>query len=290
MKSPLKFLLGTITLFLFVTFALAAEEEEEPFIEISFEVFGPAEASVIYDSKARIDKPISLFNTQFLITNELNMKKVKMFVDGKEQKEAGTELTFSKPGNHTIKYIIPEPIKDMRSMFYQKSFINTIRFGNIDVSKVETMTDAFSGCFNLQEINGLENLDFSNVKYASAVFNHCDSLEKINIGNIVNKNLRDFSFFFYQCSNLEEIEWTSVDSSSLQMINQAFSMCPKLKKVDLSEWDFTETYSFNEIFFVYDFMEHNTEVIFKDKAQYEKVLKGFDQLDEVVKKIKILEE
>lgn len=261
-----------------------------PYIEFSFEVFEPASEYIYYDNKARIDKTLTFFSNSYT-QNYLNMSRIEMYIDGKKQPKAVNEVIFDKIGNYTLRYIIPDGLTNMEEIFYHLNFVRKISFGDINVEKVESLTRAFQNCASLEEIEGLERLNFTNLQYASSVFQNDYLLKKINIGGILQGKLKDISFMFYYCTSLVEIKWNSnINTTGLNFINQAFSCCDSLPHVDLSAWDIYNCYSINEVFYIDNYKGKVTEVTFKDKAQYE-YLKNKDSwydLDAYIKAVHYL--
>ena len=63
----------------------------------------------------------------------------------------------------------------------------------------------FSGFKNLKKIEGIENLNTSNVTDMSCMFMRCESLTSLDVSNFNTSNVTDMKAMFANCANLKTI-------------------------------------------------------------------------------------
>lgn len=252
-------------------------EDPTPYIEFTFDVFLP-EGGIYYDTKARIGSTLTFFNRYFL--NYLKTDNIITVVDGVSQPFTN-QLIFDLTGEHTVKYIMPDGIEDMYQMCYQLRFVKKIKLNNLDVSQVRYASSAFSGCDRLEEIEGLDKLEWTNLQDIDSMFAHCSSMQTINLGDMISSKITNMMFLFSYCTTLKNIQWNSINTENVQYMNQVFANCFQLEEIDLSSWDMSKVYNFNEIFWD----NRNVEVTFKNEDQYNLVKSKYSLLDSSVKSI-----
>lgn len=91
----------------------------------------------------------------------------------------------------------------------------------------------FYRAWRVTSIEGLENLDTSDVTNMSYMFGGCSALTAIDLSHMNTKNVTNMSSMFAS-TNLETIDVSSFDTSSLIRMHQMFSNNPKLTRIDLS--------------------------------------------------------
>ena len=106
----------------------------------------------------------------------------------------------------------------------------------IDTSQINNMDSLFLGCKNLKEID-ISNWKTSRVTSMMGMFEDCKSLEKINLADIDTSNVLSMAGMFYECSNLKEVDVSSFDTSQVKTMNRMFYLCDNLERLDLSNFN-----------------------------------------------------
>lgn len=132
-------------------------------------------------------------------------------------------------------------IEDISGMFEECSYLQKIvGLDTLDTSNVKLMTDLFSGCKNLTEID-LSKWNFDNVTDMAHMFANCRELKTI-------KGLKNLNFsginrpaklrsMFRRCTNLEKLDISKWKFNELAICRNMFSNCPKLKDVgNIDHW------------------------------------------------------
>ena len=98
-------------------------------------------------------------------------------------------------------------------------------------------SDMFSVFNNVTAIEGLEYCDGSLIEDASYMFHACNSLESVNLENLISGSCYNCTSMFYGCKKLKEIDVTGWDTSNVQFMQEMFRECHELKELDLSGFD-----------------------------------------------------
>lgn len=93
----------------------------------------------------------------------------------------------------------------MDGMFYGCDNLEKLKFGkNFNTSKVESMQEMFSLCYNLEYLD-IKNFDTSGVKDMEKMFFWCILLKKIRLGQNFNMgNVKFFNYMFKGCISFPE--------------------------------------------------------------------------------------
>ena len=90
----------------------------------------------------------------------------------------------------------------------------------------------FSGCPNLQTINGIEQWDTSNVTDMSGMFADCTSLVSLDLSNFDTSNVTDMNCMFMNCTNLKRLDLSNFDMSKTNA-SLMFIDCNNLQELRL---------------------------------------------------------
>ena len=107
----------------------------------------------------------------------------------------------------------------------------------------------FRGYENCVEINGLNNLDTSNVTNMHSMFYNCSSLTSLDLSNFDTSKVTGMSFMFFICSSLTNLDLSNFDTSKVTDMSSMFSYCSSLTNLDVSNFDTSKvtdmSYMFN---------------------------------------------
>ena len=100
-------------------------------------------------------------------------------------------------------------------------------------SKFRSTTGWFSYMEKIKSIEGLQNIDFSKIVYATSMFGSCKSLESLDLSSYEMPELEYAESMFMYCTNLKSIKLFKT-SSNLHYIKSMFSDCYNLTSIDLT--------------------------------------------------------
>lgn len=95
----------------------------------------------------------------------------------------------------------------------------------------------FSGFSKLTKIEGIENLNTSNVTEFSNMFEKCSSLTSLDLSSFNTANVTTMYHMFTDCSSLESLDLSSFDTANVTNMESMFSGCENLTSLELSNFD-----------------------------------------------------
>ncbi|MCJ1996949.1 BspA family leucine-rich repeat surface protein, partial [Lactococcus piscium] len=118
--------------------------------------------------------------------------------------------------------------------------------GPTKVSK--SAEDLFRSLNNLTEIEGLTNLDTSDVTTMLNMFRDCSSLVTLDLSNFNTKNVTDIRDMFRNCTSLTSLDPSKFNTKKVTDMRGTFRACTSLKSLDLSNFDTSGVTTLNKLF------------------------------------------
>lgn len=100
-----------------------------------------------------------------------------------------------------------------------------------------TCSKWFSGCTNLTSIEGIENLNTSNVKYMNEMFGQCSNLETLDLSHFNTEKVGNMSNMFNGCTKLRDLNISSFNTENVTNMYGMFYGCSSLETLDLSHFN-----------------------------------------------------
>lgn len=100
-----------------------------------------------------------------------------------------------------------------------------------------TCSKWFSGCTNLTSIEGIENLNTSNVKYMNEMFGQCSNLETLDLSHFNTEKVENMSNMFNGCTKLHDLNISSFNTENVTNMYGMFYGCAGLDTLDLSHFN-----------------------------------------------------
>lgn len=95
----------------------------------------------------------------------------------------------------------------------------------------------FLNCDYLSEIQGIENLNTSEVRNMCAMFALCKSLKSVDVSHFDTRVVEDAGGMFSNCTSLESIDMSHFDTGNIYNMASMFNNCNSLTKLDLSNFN-----------------------------------------------------
>ncbi|WP_155993294.1 BspA family leucine-rich repeat surface protein, partial [Bacteroides sp. Ga6A2] len=95
----------------------------------------------------------------------------------------------------------------------------------------------FAGFSCLTKIEGISNLNTSNVTNMSNMFDGCTDLKSIDVSNFDTSNVTNMNNMFDACNNLTTLDVRNFDTSKVTDMRYMFSSCKSLTNLDLRNFD-----------------------------------------------------
>ena len=95
----------------------------------------------------------------------------------------------------------------------------------------------FANMQNITNIEGLNYLNTSSVKYFYGMFQYCYNLTNIEVGGFDTSKAIDMSFMFAGCKKITGVDVSNFNTSSVTGMNSMFAGCTSLTSVDVSNFN-----------------------------------------------------
>ena len=100
-------------------------------------------------------------------------------------------------------------------LFYNLPNVTVINgLANLDTSNVTNMSDMFYSCFNLAALD-LSNFDTSKVTNMVRMFSYCSSLTELNLSSFKTDNVTIMDYMFDSCSALTSLDLSNFNTSKV---------------------------------------------------------------------------
>lgn len=118
---------------------------------------------------------------------------------------------------------------------------------NLNTSNVTNMRYMFLGCENLQSLD-LSSFDTSNVTKMSGMFSGCKNLQSLNLNNFNTSKVTEMTSMFQYCENLQSLDLSSFDTSNVTTLMEMFNTCKLLTSLDLNSFNTSNVAYMNGMF------------------------------------------
>ena len=170
--------------------------------------------------------------------------------------ESGSAPWFGEQMAEVTKVSITGTVKLGAGVNIASLFSNSMKLaeieglGNLDTSEVSDMTSMFRNCSSLASIDlsGLETDSLTNI---SSMFFGCFALEgsdSVDFAEFDTSGVKDASYLFAYCSGLHAFDLSAIDLSACENMEGMFLSCIKLKEIDFSGSDFSKANNVAQMF------------------------------------------
>lgn len=133
--------------------------------------------------------------------------------------------------------------EDASGLFNCLSELSSISCDGIDLTYTKSVSDMFSGCVSLQDLD-LSEWNTSGVTSFSGLFSGCKTLKNLNIGSFNVENAEWLSAMFKGCQSLESLDLSHFKTTDkLQGIAEMFSGCSSLESITFGNNFYTSSVS-----------------------------------------------
>lgn len=120
------------------------------------------------------------------------------------------------------------------SWFLEMINLKTIEgIENLNTSEVKDMSSMFSGCWNLHNID-VSGFDTRKVTNMMSMFHECFSLSSLDLSHFNTSNVSNMFFMFAACYALTELDLSSFNTTNVYSMCGMFESCKALKSLNLT--------------------------------------------------------
>ena len=106
----------------------------------------------------------------------------------------------------------------------------------------------FYGKHALKSIEGIENLNTSEVTNMNYMFNGTGNLKSLDVTHFNTEKVTKMAYMFYGCSSLESIDVSGFNTSEVTSMNNMFGYCNALTELDIRNFNTAKVESINDPF------------------------------------------
>lgn len=153
---------------------------------------------------------------------------------------SGTQVTNSgnEPGWGTMDYNYNKEIH-IANVVFEESF---------KTASPQNCTRWFLKFVDLKNIEGIENLNTSNVTSMRGMFEYCSSLTSLDLSRFKTSNVTDMSSMFRACSSLTSLDLSRFNTSNVTDMTCMFYYCRGLTALDLRNFNTSNVTSMGSMF------------------------------------------
>lgn len=130
----------------------------------------------------------------------------------------------------------------------QETLILPSHFKGFQVYLPDNCNDLFKVC-KAEIIDLSRIIDTSNIRDMSAMFEHCSSLEILDLRNFNTSNVIDMSNIFNDCKSLINLDLSSFNTLNVINMSAMFQNCKSLNNLDLSSFNTSNVINMAWMFF-----------------------------------------
>ena len=144
--------------------------------------------------------------------------------------------TWIRPESNVTTAVFDASFKNYRPQstemwfFYFKNLEKIEGLTNLNTSEVTTMREMFRGCHNLTSLD-LSNFKTENVKDMSGMFLECQSLTSLDLSNFKTENVKYMGSMFKGCSRLTSLDLSNFKTKNVQDMRKMFYVCNSLQTI-----------------------------------------------------------
>ena len=129
-----------------------------------------------------------------------------------------------------------------------KNQLTKIKFDSGVIAN-QNSTGLFYGLTNLKSIEGLANLDTSNVTNMRQMFQDSSNLTELDLSKFNTAKVTDMYAMFYGCTNLKSLDLSSFDTSKVTDMWRMFDGCKEMVNIDVSHFNTSNVTTMSQIFY-----------------------------------------
>lgn len=141
------------------------------------------------------------------------------------------------------------PRTSFYELFYGNSVIEKIYSVPFNCKGIVNMHGFLQGCYNLNEIRGIEDWDVSSVEDMQFLFSDNYEIKEFNLSRWNTKNLINMYGLFGHCHYLEKVDISNWDVSKVTNMGELFEEDFALTSLDLSGWNTESLKTTNKMFY-----------------------------------------
>ncbi len=113
--------------------------------------------------------------------------------------------------------------------------------GTNGIKANEDSSYLFNGFTKVIQIEGLENIDTSNVINMEAMFSTMSNIQDLDLSSFSTSNVKNMNYMFQGSNKLKTLDLSMWDTSSVTEVGGIFRAMSEIQKINISNWDLSKT-------------------------------------------------
>ncbi len=151
--------------------------------------------------------------------------------------------------NNSNNYSLPEAGEDPGWLEVKESVKKVVFDESFKDARPKRCAKWFYDQTNLGEIEGLENLNTSEVNDMSYMFAYCKNLSSIDLSSFNTSRVTTMTHMFYDCTWTTSINVTSFNTSNVDDMSYMFGGCSYLTELDLTSFNTRNVTNMSHMFY-----------------------------------------
>ena len=126
---------------------------------------------------------------------------------------------------------------------------NILKVSFLDEIKPTSTAAWFTRCEKLTQIEGITNLNTSNVTSMRKMFIYCKGLTSLDLSSFNTRNVTDMQGMFYNCVNLTNLNVSGFDTRKVTTMHTMFGNCYNLTSLDVSSFNTSKVTDMYSMFY-----------------------------------------
>ena len=139
------------------------------------------------------------------------------------------------------------PTTTARWFSYLKALRQVEGLENLNTSEVKDMFEMFNGCWGLTSLD-LSHFNTQNVTNMGLMFFNCESLTSLDLSHFNTQNVTNMREMFYGCRRLTSLDVSHFNTQNVTDMQSMFSGCSGLPSLDLSHFNTQNVTNMNSMF------------------------------------------
>ena len=118
---------------------------------------------------------------------------------------------------------------------------------NLNTTNVTEMASMFYGCSQLTSLD-VTHFNTENVVHMENMFTNCSSLASLDVTHFNTENVANMGSMFYGCSSLTSLDVTNFNTANVSGMNHMFSGCSSLTSLDVTNFNTANVLAMNDMF------------------------------------------
>ncbi len=159
---------------------------------------------------------------------------------------SNTTLTFYCDGQLSTHTAETETVYDLNKGYEQTAWYLDGKYSSVQTvifdpsfanARPTTTKDWFVAMFDLTSIEGMENLNTSEVTNMKDMFSLCEKLESVDVSGFDTRKVTTMNGLFNECNSLQSVDLSGFNTSNVTDMQQMFYRCTALTTLDLTSFN-----------------------------------------------------